>query len=238
MQATALYGVGLTAERLEEIAMAAGAGCRSVSADLPAEERLDGAAVLVASLDDDRLGEILDRGAGICIEIGGLDVPDVAASVRLAQASSIFISLTTASAYRFQLAHRIVHAIARRRPLDQDRRDDMELALQEAISNAVIHGNLSVHSLQDASLTALERFSADVAERLADPDLANRRLKVSVLLEDGRIIIDVVDQGPGFSPGPRRATVASGRGISLIETLVSGWELLDEGRRVRLRIDL
>jgi anti-sigma regulatory factor (Ser/Thr protein kinase) len=237
MQATALYGVGLTAERLEEIAMAAGAGCRSVSADLPAEERLDGAAVLVASLDDDRLGEILDRGAGICIEIGGLDVPDVAASVRLAQASSIFVSMTTASAYRLQLAHRIVHAIARRRPLEQDRCDDMELALQEAISNAVIHGNLSVHSLQDASLTALERFSAEVAERLTDPDLANRRLKVSVLLEESRITIDVVDQGPGFSPEPRRATVASGRGISLIETLVSGWELLDEGRRIRLRIE-
>src|SRR3954468_24242518 len=117
MQATALYGVGLIAERLQEIAMAAGVGCRSVSADLPAEEKLDGAAVLAASLDDDIVGAILARGAGICIEIGGLDIPDVAASVRLAQASSIFVSMTTASAYRLQLAHRIVHAIARRRPL-------------------------------------------------------------------------------------------------------------------------
>jgi hypothetical protein len=237
MQATALYGVGLIGERLQEIAMAAGVGCRSVSADLPAEEKLDGAAVLAASLDDNMFGAILDRGAGICIEIGGLDVPDVAASVRLAQASSIFVSVTTASAYRLQLAHRIVHAIARRRPLEQDRCDDMELALQEAISNAVIHGNLSVHSLQDPSLTALERFSSEVAAKLADPELANRLLKVVALLNEAGIIIDVIDQGPGFVPGAKKSSVASGRGISLIETLVSGWELLDDGRRVRLRFD-
>ena len=113
----------------------------------------------------------------------------------------------------------------------------MELALQEAISNAVIHGNLSVHSLQDPSLTALERFSSEVAEKLADPELANRRLKVAAQLDEAGIVIDVTDQGPGFVPGVRKSSVASGRGISLIETLVSGWELLDDGRRVRLRFD-
>jgi hypothetical protein len=47
----------------------------------------------------------------------------------------------------------------------------------------------------------------------------------------------VIDQGPGFVPGTRKSSVASGRGISLIETLVSGWELLDDGRRIRLRFD-
>jgi anti-sigma regulatory factor (Ser/Thr protein kinase) len=237
MQANPLYGVGLSAERLEEFAAAAGTGCGPVVADLPADKGLDGATILAATLEDESFAEIISRGAVTCIEVGGLDVRDVAASLRFAQSSSIFISLTTASAYRIQLAHRIVQAIAHQRPLGEERCFDMELALQEAISNAVIHGNLSVHSLQDPSLTALERFSSEVAEKLAVPELANRRLKVAALLDGAGIIIDVIDQGPGFVPGARKSSVASGRGISLIETLVSGWELLDDGRRIRLRFD-
>ena len=204
---------------------------------LPADEELDSAIVLAAVLDDEGFAEIISRGAVTCIEVGGLGVPDVAASLRLARSSSIFISLTTASAYRMQLAHRIVQAIARRRSLDEESSYDMELALQEAISNAVIHGNLSVSSLQDPSLTALERFSSEIAEKLANPELANRRLMVAALLDDAGVIIEVIDQGPGFMPGVRKSSVASGRGISLIETLVSGWELLDDGRRIRLRFD-
>jgi hypothetical protein len=237
MQANTLYGVGLSAERLEEFAAAAGIGCGPVVADFPADEELDSAIVLAATLEDDSFAEILSRGAVTCIEVGRLDAPDVAASLGLARSSSIFISLTTASAYRIQLAHRIVQAIARRRPLDEERTYDMELALQEAISNAVIHGNLSVCSLQDPSLTALERFSSEIAEKLADPELANRRLKVAALFDEAGIIIDVIDQGPGFVPGVRKSSIASGRGISLIETLVSGLELLDDGRRIRLRFD-
>jgi hypothetical protein len=237
MQANKLYGVGLSAERLEEFASASGIGCGPIVADLPADGGLDGATVLAASLDDEHFGEILARGASTCIEIGSLDVPDVAALMRLAQSSSIFISLTTVSAYRFQLAFRVVQALAHWQPLGEERCYDMELALQEAISNAVVHGNLSVHSLENPSLNALERFSSEIAERLADPELANRRLKVAALLGEGEITIDVIDQGSGFKPGSRKSSVASGRGISLIETLVSGWELLDEGRRIRLRFD-
>ena len=237
MQANTLYGVGVSAERLEEFAAAAGIKCGPVVADLPADEELDSAIVLAAALEDEELAEIISRGAVTCIEVDGLDVADVAASLRLARSSSIFICLTTASAYRIQLAHRVVQAIARRRPLTEERCYDMELALQEAISNAVIHGNLSVQSLQDPSLTALERFSSEIAEKLADPELANRRLKVAALLNEAGIIIDVIDQGPGFVPGIRKSSIASGRGISLIETLVSGLELLDDGRRIRLRFD-
>jgi len=237
MQANTLYGVGLSAERLEEFAAAAGTGFGPVVADLPADEELDSAIVLAATLEDERLAEIISRGAVTCIEIGRLDAPGIAASLSLARSSSIFISLTTASAYRMQLAHRIVQAIARRRPLDEERSYDMELALQEAISNAVIHGNLAVQSLENPSLTALERFSSEVEGRLADPDLACQRLKVAARVGDGGIAIDVIDQGPGFTPGARKSSVASGRGISLIETLVSGWELLDDGRRIRLRFD-
>ena len=237
MQANTLYGVGLSAERLEEFASASAIGCGRAATGLPADWELDGAAVLAANLDDESFGEILSRGARTCIEIGGLAVADVAESLRLARTSSIFVSLTTVSAYRFQLAHRIVQALDRRQPVGEERCYDMELALQEAISNAVIHGNLSVHTLENPSLTALERFSNEVEGRLADPELACQRLKVAALLGDGGIAIDVIDQGPGFVPGTRKSSVASGRGISLIETLVSGWELLDDGRRIRLRFD-
>jgi len=201
MQANTLYGVGLSTERLEEFASASAIGCGQAAAGLPADWELDGAAVLAANLSDESFGEILSRGARICIEIGGLGVGDVAASLRLAQSSSIFVSLTTVSAYRLQLPHRVVQALDPRQPTRGERGYDMELALQEAISNAVIHGNLSVQSLENPSLTALERFSCEVESRLADPELACQRLKVAARLGDSGIAIDVIDQGPGFTPG-------------------------------------
>ena len=235
MQANALYGVGLSAERLEEFASASAIGCGQAAAVLPGDWELDGAAVLAASLDDESFGEILGRGARTCIEIGGLGVADVAASLRLAQASSIFVCLTTVSAYRLQLAHRVTQALDRRRPIGEERCYDMELALQEAISNAVIHGNLAVSSLRGPTLAALDAFSCDLNERLADPTLANLRVGIAVSIDDAEIAIDVIDQGPGFVPKPRAPTTASGRGIGLIESLAAAWELLDDGRRVRMR---
>ena len=59
MQANTLYGVGLSAERLEEFAAAAGTGCGPVVADLPADKELDGATVLAATLEDEGFAEII-----------------------------------------------------------------------------------------------------------------------------------------------------------------------------------
>ncbi|UEM05039.1 ATP-binding protein [Skermanella rosea] len=237
MRASTLYGVGLTAEHLQEIAALVGRGGHPVVCGLPADAcaRIDGAAVLAADLDQACLSQALDRGAGACIEVGSLDATTAAECVRRAAGCTLFLSLTTASAYRLPVAQAVVAVIDGIASLGQERRDDVELALQEAISNAVIHGNLAVSSLRGPTLAALDAFSCDLNERLADPALANLRVGIAVSIDDAEIAIEVIDEGPGFVPKPRAPTAASGRGIGLIESLAAAWELLDDGRRVRMR---
>ncbi|WP_051512419.1 ATP-binding protein [Skermanella stibiiresistens] len=233
----ALYGVGVTVRQLEEIAALGGrAGC-PVVVGLPGDgdPPLGGAAVIAVGLDQESLQEIVRRGAGACVELGGLDPSDVADTVRRAQACTLLLSLTTATAYQLPVAYTVVEAVDRAVPQSRERRDDMELALQEAVSNAVIHGNLAVSSLRDPTLAALNAFSAQVSERLADPALANLRIQVAVTIRDEDITIDVTDQGSGFVPKPKAAATASGRGIGLIGTLCAAWQLLDDGRRIHMR---
>lgn len=190
--------------------------------------------MLAAGLDQACLNEVL-TGSGACIEVGSLDAPAAAECVRRAAGWTLFLSLTTASAYRLPVAHAVVAAIDGIMSLGQERCYDIELALQEAVSNAVIHGNLAVSSLRGPTLAALDAFSCDISERLADPALANLRVGIAVSIGDAEFTIEVIDEGPGFVPKPRAPTTASGRGIGLIESLAAGWELLDDGRRVRMR---
>src|SRR5688500_11847308 len=116
MQATALYGVGLTTERLEEIAAAIGAPARAVGCGLPAEGGigLGGAAVVAADLDEECLLDALGRGASAFIEADGMDKDGIAAALRQAAGSALYVSMTTATAYCLPLAQGVINAIDHR----------------------------------------------------------------------------------------------------------------------------
>ncbi|WP_042689569.1 ATP-binding protein [Azospirillum sp. B506] len=170
-----------------------------------------------------------------------------------AAGSDLYVNLTTATAHDLQLGGRLLAALSARHPLDGDRRDDVELALHEAVSNALVHGNLGVAGMQELSARELERFSRDLADRLADPALAARRIVVALRIdpagdgtaEDGSAgkgrrlaTVEILDEGAGFTPGPRTNPGASGRGLDLIGSIADGLEIEDGGRRIRLRFAL
>ncbi len=167
----------------------------------------------------------------------------------LAEASSadLYVNLTTATAHGLQLGARLLAALAARHPLARDRRNDIELALHEAVSNALVHGNLGVAGMKELSAVELERFSRDLRDRLGDPVLAARRVVILVRTEsaeDGRTVaaVEIADEGAGFVPAPRGGCPgsggASGRGLDLIGTIAEKMEIVDGGRRIRLRFRL
>ncbi|MGQ9372035.1 ATP-binding protein, partial [Azospirillum sp. A39] len=142
-------------------------------------------------------------------------------------------------ANRLPLAARLAAALAARHPPAGPRGGDLELALHEAVANAIIHGNLQVESVQDAGVAALDRFSAALAARLADPAFAGRRVVVRAWLEARGVVVEVADDGAGFTaPPPRHPAAAAGRGLALIGAVASAHELLDGGRRIRMRFAL
>ncbi|CAO3407550.1 ATP-binding protein [Azospirillum largimobile] len=182
----------------------------------------------------------------------------------LAEASGadLYVNLTTATAHDLQLGGRLLTAIGARHPLSGHRRDDIELALHEAVSNALVHGNLGVAGMKELSARELERFSRDLGDRLADPVLAARRIAIAVRIdpprtapdnsdtiesdpaesppEDGRALatVEITDQGAGFVPRQTEPAGASGRGLGLIGNIADGLEIEEGGRRIRLRFRL
>lgn len=99
----------------------------------------------------------------------------------------------------------------------EDRRIEIEIALREALANAIKHGCKSDPSKSVQCCVALE--------------------------EDGELLIVVRDPGPGFDvtavPNPLEGpglTKASGRGVFLINQFMDEVQYEDEGREVRMRM--
>jgi len=187
----------------------------------------------------------------------------VAALLAEASGTDLYVNLTTATAHDLQLGGRLLAAIGARHPLSGHRRDDIELALHEAVSNALVHGNLGVSGMKELSAQELERFSRDLGDGLADPVLAARRIAIAVRIdppqtapaghgpgpagsrpedapENGRALatVEITDQGAGFVPRRPERAGASGRGLDLIGSIADGLEIEDGGRRIRLRFRL
>lgn len=235
--ATALHGPGLTPDRLRSLA----AVCGVPRWAEPGGAGAAPAVVVLFSGGDDPHADspaLWMPPSTAWIEVTGLSDEALGEAVRRAEAHDLYASLTTAMANDLHLAGRIVAAIDARRPLSEARRDDMELALHEAVSNAVVHGNLQVEGMKGVSMAALDRFSSDLAVRLADPAFSGRRIEVALRMQESTIVVEVGDEGSGFHPPHRGTPGASGRGLELIGAIAQSYELLDGGRRIRLRFAL
>lgn len=95
---------------------------------------------------------------------------------------------------------------------------DIKLCVEEAIRNAILHGN---------------RLNKKM------------HVKVSYLIADGRINIDVEDEGPGFDPakvpdptGKANLTKESGRGVRLIMELMDRVEFNKKGNKILMEKSL
>ncbi|QDU40891.1 Adenylate cyclase 2 [Maioricimonas rarisocia] len=99
------------------------------------------------------------------------------------------------------------------------------IALEEALSNAMIHGNLEVYSqLREHDNDAYERL---IAERCNEVPYCDRRVFISSQFEPDRLIVTVRDEGLGFDaalvPDPTDAENLfrpSGRGLMLIHAFM------------------
>ena len=98
------------------------------------------------------------------------------------------------------------------------------VAVQEAVVNAIVHGNLEVSSTLKAGDWV--RYHETIARRAAEPPYRDRQVAVTIRAERGRCLtVTVADQGPGFDPAslpdptdPVNIEKGSGRGLLLIRT--------------------
>lgn len=156
-------------------------------------------------------------------------------------AHGLYLTLTTRTAYHTEPARQFCAALAERLSLDDERRQDMELALHEAVVNGLLHGNLEISSAGRDTLDGLNLFCDTVAERLKDPQLANRPLEIFAVWDQHSIHLSVLDGGPGYDPdslpSPDDPNRKSGRGLFMIRQIANAITISEHGRCMTMRFD-
>lgn len=124
--------------------------------------------------------------------------------------------------------------------------DDAEMmqvgvALDEAISNAILHGNLEVDSAVRDEEGGMEAFFAVARERMEDPAFRDRRVHVIGKVSRERAAFVVRDDGDGFDPAdlpdptdPANLEKASGRGLLLIRSFMDAVHFNEKGNEVTM----
>lgn len=108
---------------------------------------------------------------------------------------------------------------------DESYRFRLAISLEEAVTNAMIHGNLEISSESRISCDSL--YYELVAERTKKLPYRDRRTIVDVTLQCDQIFIVVRDQGPGFDvhsvpdpTAPENLEKPCGRGLALMRNFM------------------
>jgi CheY-like chemotaxis protein/anti-sigma regulatory factor (Ser/Thr protein kinase) len=113
------------------------------------------------------------------------------------------------------------------------------VALDEALVNALYHGNLELSSqLRDSDQ---KKYRQLVSERQQAPPFSERRIHVEAHLSSKEFAISIRDEGPGFDstslPDPRdpaNLEALGGRGVMLMRTFMDEVRYNDRGNQVTL----
>jgi CheY-like chemotaxis protein/anti-sigma regulatory factor (Ser/Thr protein kinase) len=113
------------------------------------------------------------------------------------------------------------------------------IALEEAMRNAIFHGNLELTSEQREGDSTIYQQLID--ERNTVAPYRNRQLAITVDVTPTRGTFTIRDQGPGFDPkklpdptDPANLERVSGRGLLLMRTFMDEVEFNDTGNQVTM----
>lgn len=113
------------------------------------------------------------------------------------------------------------------------------VALEEALLNAMYHGNLEVSS--ELRQQGDEVFHGVADERRHQPPYADRRVAFEVTMTPAQAAFTVRDQGPGFNPStlpdptdPANLDRVSGRGLLLIHTFMDEVKFNEAGNQITM----
>ncbi len=116
-----------------------------------------------------------------------------------------------------------------------------QLAIDEALSNAILHGNLNIKGKDSQSEKVIYRDDA-YKERLAHPELAAKKVFIEARLNSQMLEVSIEDQGDGFDhkaiPNPTDSENVfryHGRGIFVMRNIMDEVIFNDLGNRITLK---
>jgi len=122
---------------------------------------------------------------------------------------------------------------------DESERLRMSVALEEALTNAVNHGNLEVSS--ELRQGDDSRYYELIRQRSKEEPYRGRRVHIKTRMSDRDTVFIIRDEGPGFDVAglpdptePENLERASGRGILLMRTFMDEVLFSERGNEVTL----
>lgn len=128
--------------------------------------------------------------------------------------------------------------------LGEIRCQELAVALNELILNAMEHGNLEISYDEKKMHLTGGTYSELVFERKKDPRFADRRVIVDYRMNSDGLCFTITDEGPGFDwrvvigslSGGRPSYSPHGRGLILAQYYADNLEFNERGNEVRLSI--
>lgn len=179
-----------------------------------------------------------------CFE-AGLAPGQLAAFCRLAARRGTFIGLclSTATAYRVEPAAAIAGALSDTGLFGDQLIWRIEVALAEALANALLHGNLEANKFLRASSDAYTDYADHLDMRLDDESFSSRSVCLFARMSAGWLTLEVMDEGHGFEKSRRAVEHAevddpfglpSGRGLLVTSAMADRIRHRNGGRRLDL----
>lgn len=198
--------------------------------------------VFLAAPSEENIHRAVTSGARGVIEVVEGNTQISTSILNHVDKCSLFISLSTRSAVGMAISGVFARLLGEKLRLDDANLVDLETAVQEAVANAVMHGNLQIDRNHRNGEDGFQKFSEELSERLASQEHGLKRIELLASWNDTELKISVIDQGKGYCPklppageGDRRKT---GRGLSIIRQLMARVAINDHGQRVDMVLKL
>jgi DNA-binding response OmpR family regulator len=124
---------------------------------------------------------------------------------------------------------------------DNTTTENISLSLQEAIANAMFHGNFEIDSALRES-GGIKEFNNEINKRKVLSPYKDRTVKVTYELTPDYVVYEITDQGPGFDyqimpnpEDPENCLKNSGRGILIIRLNMDEVTWHDKGNIIRMK---
>ena len=181
--------------------------------------------------------------AGIVRELelfsGNKEYEDDLTILCLEMTDSYYYGWTTSNIDIDQAARLLINPLKDKGCNDSMLMKRIQLAIYEALMNAIDHGNLEINSRCKNINCDEAAYELIKKERLADPEYGNRSIMAGYQVSDNRITYHIKDEGGGFDymniedpTASHNLIKYSGRGIALIKMYMDEVSFNEKGNEI------
>jgi anti-sigma regulatory factor (Ser/Thr protein kinase) len=175
--------------------------------------------------------EILSRPYSLFMETGNYLMQENSLFRLLAKLPDFALNVTNITAYEQQIAQIVAENLHTRFGLQRHKSMEVLTCLQEALLNAIIHGNLEIDSRFD-TIEDFEAHYRNIQDRLTEAPYCHRRITIGAWYHDDCLTLTVTDEGKGFVANATDShnEEAHGRGLMLIRSLADKVQIGEDRR--------